>query len=226
MADSGPTSLCCLIVILVASGCATPERPGNKTPSENIPSATVPALAATRDAVAAEKTALESDSHSQLRLTVATVGDIMLGTDYPDNHLPDDDGVSFLHDVTPWLQSADLAIGNLEGVLMDGGEPRKECSNPQACYLFRTPSRYAEYFVEAGFDVLSLANNHSRDFGEDGRTASMRNLAAAGIKHTGRRGDFALLRINGLDIAVLGYAVTRNSNLLLDYEVAAATVRE
>src|SRR5690606_39529530 len=34
-------------------------------------------------------------------ISIAAVGDIMLGTDYPENHLPDDDGVSFLADVTP-----------------------------------------------------------------------------------------------------------------------------
>jgi len=150
----------------------------------------------------------------------------MLGTDYPENHLPDDDGVSFLAEVMPFLRASDVTVGNLEGVLMDGGTPRKQCTNPQACYLFRTPSRYSSYFVQAGFDVLSLANNHARDFGEDGRTASMRNLAAAGIQHTGREGDFAFLNIKGLDIAVLGYAVTLNSNLVLDYDIAAATVSE
>ena len=158
------------------------------------------------------------------RLTISNVGDMMLGTDYPENHLPDDDGVSFLDDVAPILRRADLTIGNLEGVLMDGGTPRKQCKNPQACYLFRTPSRYARYFVDAGFDVLSVANNHARDFGEDGRTASMRNLAAAGILHTGREGDFAFTTVKGLSVAVLGYAVTLNSNLVLDYDIAAETV--
>ena len=67
---------------------------------------------------------------------------MMIGTDYPENHLPDDDGVSFLAAVTPILSAADITFGNLEGVLVDGGEPGKKCSNPDACYLFRSPSRY------------------------------------------------------------------------------------
>ena len=151
---------------------------------------------------------------------------MMLGTDYPENHLPDDDGVSFLAEVTPILAAADVAIGNLEGVMMDGGTPRKECKNPRACYLFRSPARYTDHLVAAGFDVMSLANNHARDFGEEGRTASMHNLAAAGIEHTGREGDFAFLNVNGLSVAVLGYAVTLNSNLLLDYDIAFETVKK
>jgi hypothetical protein len=163
---------------------------------------------------------------SAMRITIASVGDMMLGTDFPENHLPDDDGVSFLADVTPVLSAADVAFGNLEGVLVDGGEPAKKCSNPKACYLFRSPTRYAEHYAAAGFDVMSLANNHARDFGEEGRTSTMAALAAVGIHHSGREGDFASFEVNGLTVAVLAYAVTRESNMLLDYELAEQTVRE
>jgi hypothetical protein len=160
------------------------------------------------------------------RISIAAVGDMMIGTDYPENHLPDDDGVGFLASVAPWLRQADIAFGNLEGVLVDGGEPGKKCSNPQACYRFRSPSRYVYHYRAAGFDVLSVANNHARDFGEEGRTATMETLAAAGIHHTGREGDFASFEVKGLRIAVLAYAVTKNSNMMLDYALSEETVRE
>jgi hypothetical protein len=169
-------------------------------------------------------TVAPAQDKSGLRLSIAAVGDMMLGTDYPENHLPDDDGVSFLAAVTPIISAADLAFGNLEGVLVDGGEPGKKCSNPNACYLFRSPSRYVQHYKAAGFDVISLANNHARDFGEEGRLASMHTLAAAGIHHSGLEGDFASMIVNGLRVALLAYAVTVNSNLLLDYDIAAATV--
>lgn len=159
-------------------------------------------------------------------LRIAAVGDMMIGTDYPEDHLPDDDGVSFLAGVAPRLWSADMAFGNLEGVLVDGGKPGKKCSNPKACYLFRSPTRYAYHYRAAGFDVLSLANNHARDFGEEGRTETMRALDRAGILHSGREGDFASTTVNGLRVAVLAFAVTKNSNMLLDYELSEQTVRE
>ncbi len=161
---------------------------------------------------------------SGFRVSIAAVGDMMIGTDYPDNHLPDDDGAGFLVDVAPVLAAADIAIGNLEGVLIDGGEPVKKCSNPAACYLFRSPTRYADHYKTAGFDVLSLANNHARDFGEEGRTSSMRAIGERGMYHSGREGDFASLEVNGLKIAFLAYAVTKNSNMMLDYESAFTTV--
>jgi len=203
-----------LILLLCVTGCAAPplaeeEQDAAETnaPAEKQVSASV-----------------RSADLSRKRITIAAVGDMMLGTDYPENHLPDDDGVSFLAQVTPLLVDADITFGNLEGVLLDGGEPGKQCSNPQACYRFRSPSRYVEHFVNAGFDVLSLANNHARDFGEEGRLASMATLAAAGIHHSGLVGDFASLRANDLDVAVLAFAVTVNSNLLHDYALAAKTV--
>ena len=159
------------------------------------------------------------------RISIALVGDMMLGTDFPDNHLPDDDGVSFLANLTPVLSSADLAAGNLEGVLADGGEPRKQCKNPRACYLFRSPTRYGALYQRAGFDMLSVANNHALDFGEEGRDSTMATLDAVGIHHSGREGEFASFQYAEMRIAFLAYAVTRNSNLVFDYELVDKTVR-
>lgn len=194
---------------------ATDEPPLEAAPLE----ADIPAT----DEAASSDAAVRA---TELRISIAAVGDMMLGTDYPQNHLPDDDGASFLHGVTAVLSDVDIAFGNLEGVLADGGEPVKKCSNPSACYLFRSPTRYAELYRAAGFDVLSLANNHARDFGEDGRTATMQALDAVGIHHSGREGEFASFEAGELKIAMLAYAVTRDSNMLLDYELAEQTVRD
>ncbi|MEL7187809.1 MAG: CapA family protein, partial [Pseudomonadota bacterium] len=150
--------------------------------------------------------------------------DMMIGTDYPHNHLPDDDGVGFLAAVTPYVQAADIAFGNLEGVLMDGGEPAKKCSNPNACYLFRSPTRYASRYRDAGFDVVSLANNHARDFGEEGRNASAAAMGTAGILASGREGTWSAIVRNDLSVVFLNFAVTKNSNMLLDYEAAFSWV--
>jgi hypothetical protein len=208
--------------LLVLAGCTTAPSTEAPPPVEDVAPLETIEPVAVEPALPPEP---EPDKRS-LRISMASVGDMMLGTDYPENHLPDDDGVGFLAAVTPALSSADLTFGNLEGVLVDGGEPAKKCSNPSACYLFRSPTRYAEYYRAAGFDVLSLANNHARDFGEEGRTSTMEALDAAGIHHSGREGDFASLVINELKVAVLSYAVTKESNMMLDYELAETTVTE
>ncbi len=207
-----------IAALLVLAGCASaPPAP------EPGPSAAPETVAEPEPAPPAPP---PEPARRDLRITFAAVGDMMLGTDYPENHLPDDDAAGFLADVFPELSSADITFGNLEGVLMDGGEPAKKCSNPSACYLFRSPTRYAAYLRAAGFDVMSLANNHARDFGEQGRTSTMQALAKVGIHHSGREGDFASFEKNGLRIAVLAYAVTKESNMMLDYELAKATVTD
>ena len=197
------------LVLSALSACAstlTEEQPPSIEPlAEPIPRQTEP-------------------NKNDIRISIAAVGDMMIGTDYPENHLPDDDGVSFLSAVAPTLLSADIALGNLEGVLVDGGEPGKVCKNPGACYLFRSPTRYANHYRDAGFDVLSLANNHARDFGEEGRTATMQALDTVGIHHSGREGMFASFAVSELKVAVLAYAVTKESNLMLDYYLAEQTV--
>jgi hypothetical protein len=208
------------LLLAILAGCATtPEPP----PQEAAEAVTAPEP---EPVAPPEPPPPPAPDMSEYRITFATVGDMMIGTDFPENHLPDDDGVSFLAAVTPVLSSVDVAFGNLEGVLVDGGEPAKKCSNPSACYLFRSPTRYAAHYRDAGFDVLSLANNHARDFGEEGRTSTMEALAAVGIRHSGREGDFASFEVNGLRVAVLAYAVTKESNMLLDYELAESTVME
>lgn len=159
-------------------------------------------------------------------LTVTAVGDMMLGTDFPENTLPDDDGLSYFDGVTSLLDKADVTFGNLEGVLQDGGDPVKQCKNPKVCFLFRSPSRYATYFKLAGFDALSLANNHARDFGEDGRTSSMAALDTAGIHHSGREGTTASWIANGRRVALVAFAPNIGSNLLNEYDIAKTMVAD
>ena len=157
-------------------------------------------------------------------LTVAAVGDIMLGTDFPDDRLAASDGADYLSTVSAVLREADITIGNLEGVLLAGGTPSKTCSNPASCFLFRSPPHYAGYLREAGFDVLSLANNHARDFGEEGRSATMMTLDAYGLHHSGRRGDIASWTLGDTRVAFIAFSPTRISYLLNDIPIAVELV--
>jgi poly-gamma-glutamate capsule biosynthesis protein CapA/YwtB (metallophosphatase superfamily) len=159
-------------------------------------------------------------------LTLAAVGDIMPGTDFPENILPDDDGLSFFDGVTPTLSAPDITFGNFEGVLLDGGQPVKQCKDKRICYLFRTPTRYARYLKLAGFDVMSLANNHARDFGEEGRSSSMAALDAEGIFTSGREGTVASFAANGRRIAMVAFAPNVGSNSLNDPQLGLPLVTE
>jgi poly-gamma-glutamate capsule biosynthesis protein CapA/YwtB (metallophosphatase superfamily) len=119
-------------------------------------------------------------------LTIIGVGDIMMGTNYPEDKLPPDNGEFLMKEVEPVLRDADLTFGNLEGTLLDAGGTPKTCKDPKVCYVFRTPTRYVANLISAGFDMMSLANNHAGDFGEAGRKSSMKTLEVANILHAGQ----------------------------------------
>lgn len=158
-------------------------------------------------------------------LRIVAVGDIMLGTDYPTDRLPPDDGRGQLAAVRELLRGADVAFGNVEGALADGLPPVKVCKDPASCYLFRSPTRYAATLADAGFDVVSLANNHARDFGEEGRSSSMAALDAVGIRHSGRAGTVASWTVDGARLALIAFAPNQGSHQLNDVAEAKAQVR-
>ncbi|MCS6823865.1 MAG: CapA family protein [Cytophagaceae bacterium] len=118
-------------------------------------------------------------------LSIIGVGDIMMGSNYPSGYLPPDDGRYLLSPVKDILRDADVTFGNLEGTFLNSGGQMKNCSNPNVCYAFRQPEHYVNYLVEAGFDVMSIANNHTGDFGEEGRATTVKTLEKAGLKYAG-----------------------------------------
>lgn len=154
---------------------------------------------------------------------LAMAGDIMLGSDYPDNGLPPHQGRGLLDAAQPSLAWADLALGNLEGVLaQDGMAGKQGCTR---CYVFRTPPEFAHRLKEAGFDGMSLANNHARDFGEEGLQQSQQALIQAGMRGTGWIGSApAMFDHIGRRACLLAYAPNRGMNDIRDIPTMQAHV--
>lgn len=140
------------------------------------------------DTLLVAQDSVEIGMHRVLKdtVTIIGVGDIMMGTNFPhEGYLPPNDGKGLLKEVKEILNNADVTFGNLEGVVLDTGGTQKYCRNPKICYLFRSPEHYMENLVEAGFDVVSMANNHAGDFGNEGRKSTMSVLDSAGLYHAG-----------------------------------------
>lgn len=162
-------------------------------------------------------------------ITIAAVGDIMLGTTYPKEDgsaLPPHDGEGLLKDVTPIISRADIGFGNLEGPLVDGGETRKCRRKRRWCLAFRSPTSYGALLKAAGFDVLSLANNHALDFGDEGRKSTVETLDKQGIAHSGAVGDIAHLKVRGREVDFIAFTTAAHSYNLNDLKRATKAVRE
>ncbi|MEO7989530.1 MAG: CapA family protein [Chryseolinea sp.] len=158
-------------------------------------------------------------------LTIIGVGDIMMGSNYPDNMLPPNDGAFLLKEVEPVLKDADVTFGNLEGTLLNDGGTAKTCRDPKVCYVFRTPVVYVQNLLNAGFDMMSLANNHAGDFGETGRRSSIKTLEEAGIKHAGQiTHKFTVFEKDSIRYGLVAFAPNSGCVSLNDLEGARKLV--
>lgn len=116
----------------------------------------------------------------------------------------------FFSEVQDYLRAADLTIGNLETTL--AGRERGYSGYPQ----FNSPSEILTALKNAGFDILTTANNHSMDRGVPGVLNTIANLDASGIKHTGtftsleERNKPLIADIRGLKVAILAYTYGTN----------------
>jgi poly-gamma-glutamate capsule biosynthesis protein CapA/YwtB (metallophosphatase superfamily) len=162
-------------------------------------------------------------------IRVAAVGDIMMGTTFPESILPPEDGATLFRSVAPMLAGHDVVFGNLEGPLTDV-ERSPKCPKPRRngrpCFAFRTPPRYAARLAEAGFTAVNVANNHALDFGMEGLDDTLDFLDAEGIEAVGGE-RAAVFTISGKSVAVAGFSYslpTRYVHPLRDVEAAREIV--
>ena len=140
---------------------------------------------------------------------LALLGDLMLGRGVD----PKPDSLAYL---TPELAGADLALANLESPLSP--------SSPAvaSAYNLCASSDHANLLSAWGFDLLSIANNHSFDCGPDGLSDTVKALNAAGITPVGSGTDPVYRNVNGLRLAFL---VFDDITSPLDADAAAQAVR-
>jgi poly-gamma-glutamate capsule biosynthesis protein CapA/YwtB (metallophosphatase superfamily) len=145
---------------------------------------------------------LATAGDSSAQITIAAVGDIMMGSDYPVSRLPPYGGRLLLRDAGPYFRTADIAMANLEGPLYSGDSPAKAATRGRS-YVFRTPPAFAANLKEAGISMVSLANNHANDFGPAGLASTKNALRAAGVAYCGKYGELAEFAIRGIKVGII-----------------------
>ena len=161
-------------------------------------------------------------------ICIIGTGDIMLGTNYPSvTYLPPSADCSpLLQPVLHVLRSGDLLFGNLEGTFCREGGTPKECKDTTRCYVFRMPDHYISCLLDAGYDVVSVANNHVNDFGEEGRASTARLLDSAGIAFAGFvTHPWITFEKDGITYGFAAFAPNKGTMDLKDYEGAARITR-
>ncbi len=156
---------------------------------------------------------LFSICHAQEVVSFAFVGDIMPGSIYFGSQT-DNRGRTLFDDAKDVFSSVDFTFGNLETTLADSGKPR----NPQREFNFLTPTSYGKILKDAGIGYLSVANNHTYDFGESGIASTLRTLEKNGIYCSGlkRQAPFQLIEIRGIRVAVCAFGFNFYCNQIND----------
>lgn len=162
-------------------------------------------------------------ANDTLSITISAVGDIMMGSDFPSPILPNSSGKNLFSSVKDSLR-ADIVFGNLEGPFAVGGTTNKNIKSGKA-YAFRTPPKYAKNLRDAGFNCVSLANNHIMDFGSSGITTTKKVLDSLNIKHSGPIGDIARLNIKGLKVGLIAFSTYNSTYNILNEKMAFPTIR-
>ncbi len=162
-----------------------------------------------------EYSVVAGEARSTVRqATLAVVGDIMVHDyQYNEAYDPATGSYNFMHnfqDVKKYFHGYDLVLGNLE--LTFGGKERGYSSYP----CFNTPDEFLDAVKDAGFDILTTANNHSMDTGKSGLLRTLDKLDEAGIDHmgtyrsAGERDEILYKNVNGINIAFLSYTYGTN----------------
>lgn len=140
-------------------------------------------------------------------VSVVATGDMMLGArartviksrgvNYPFEALRD------------YTEMADIAIANLEAPFTDGGEPYPKK------YNFKVPASFITGPMNAGFDVMTLANNHILDFGLEGLASTLDLLDSVGVAYCGAGMDResawrpAIITRKSQKFAILAFTLT------------------
>ncbi len=137
--------------------------------------------------------------------TLLFVGDIMLSRNIGKLMVKNDDWSYPYRLISDTLRDADLTFGNFENPVSDRGVLSG------SIYSFRVDPRAIPAFREAGFDVVSLANNHIWDYGQDAFMDTLTILNTHGIATVGAGVDFSqahtavIQEVKGTKVAFLAY---------------------
>ena len=140
----------------------------------------------------------------KVSITVSVVGDCTLGTDENFNYSRSLNAYYekygaeyFLKNVKSIFESDDLTIANLEGTFTNS------TSRVDKTYAFKGPAEFVNILTSSSVESVTVANNHSRDYGPQSLTDTKVTLDAAGVIHFGYD-ETSVVEVNGIKVGLIG----------------------
>lgn len=169
----------------------------------------------------------EAKSDEPIQITVSSMGDCTLGTDenfnpstsfnaYYNAQGPD----YFFKNVRSILEEDDLSIINLEGTFTDSDQRQEKT------FAFKADPEYVSILTGSSIEAANLANNHSRDYGEESYTDTVETLEQAGIASFGYD-QVDILEVNGVKVGLTGiYELAEHLDKQEEVRINIAALKE
>jgi poly-gamma-glutamate synthesis protein (capsule biosynthesis protein) len=199
-----------LLVLLILTACKASQAKSIDVPTKDIsfqasstPISKTPSPTIEQKSPESKRIILPTQAPTY-RVSIMAVGDIMLGRTIGDLILDEGYQTPFIY-TAETLSKADITIGNLECPISNRGEA------VQKKYFFRAPVDAAKSLSFAGFDILSLGNNHSLDYGPDALSDTLSLLDSEDIHTIGAGMDEkeayepVFTSVNGIRLAFLSF---------------------
>ena len=104
----------------------------------------------------------------------------------------------FFSGLTDLFATDDMTLVNFEGTLTE------ETGKKEKKFNFKGPAEYTDILTLGSVEAVTVANNHTLDYGTKGRDDTIANLEAAGITVSGN-GKLAVYEKNGIKVGMTGY---------------------
>lgn len=124
-----------------------------------------------------------------------------------------DDSFDYVRDL---LKRGDLVIGNLETMISQSSPLGMQCRRLEGRPYLNSPVEFLGALKGAGYDLLTLANNHDCDTGVQGVFETLENVDRYGFMRTGLFADedekrYLIVEVNGIKIGIVSYATYFNT---------------
>lgn len=169
---------------------------------------------------------VEAKPTEPITVRIRFVGDVMLDR-YIRTQLDTKGGSFVFGEVRSLLNEADLTVGNLEGPITDSASvSRGTVVGDTNNMRFTFAPTVASLLSSIGFDLVTIGNNHIRDFDVSGVESTKRHLGASGISYVGdpmgATKEPVYKDVNGVRVAFVSY----NEFLGGDAERALQAIRD
>lgn len=174
---------------------------GDKKEEKNPPAQD---LTISKETEEEKEAAQEPEQQAPVSITISAAGDCTLGTDSSfdqstslNAYYNSNGAAYFLQNVKSIFEADDLTIVNMEGTLTESD------ARQDKTFAFKGPGEFTQILTSASVEAANLANNHSRDYGEQSYTDTVNYMEDAGITTFGYERT-AVMDVNGVKVGLVG----------------------